>query len=284
MDAARRVRARFSRRRRLPQRRSQRPARRDAARRLELRRDRRADLLFHAGTDARCTVRRRCASGTTTARPASGIFLDVHGVVRSGRDRIFRRPASSGRQRTSVRAMPGWATSSARATCRCGLSPKSSAPRRSSGSTCCTGRKCADRSPLCRGRSRPACARAVARRRVSRPRPRDVLARQADNHRQSHRALCGGELSQSRAHRAGDGGRDRTCLEFGDDRQSRRHRPLARRRARRYARHRDQCRIGRRSISPRLPTTRSRSTAAVLADRLSVYRLPEADWSRRVVA
>ena len=32
----------------------------------------------------------------------------------------------------------------------------------------------------------------------------------------------------------------------------------------------------------RSPTTPSRSTAAGSAGRLSVYRLPEADWSRRV--
>ena len=58
------------RRRGLPQRRPQGPARRDAARRLDLRRDRRLVLLLHAGADARRAVRRRCASASTTAPPA----------------------------------------------------------------------------------------------------------------------------------------------------------------------------------------------------------------------
>ena len=57
MDPARRVREGLSRRRGLPQRRPQGPARRDAARRLDLRRDRRAVLLLHAGADARRAVR-----------------------------------------------------------------------------------------------------------------------------------------------------------------------------------------------------------------------------------
>ena len=73
----------------------------------------------------------------------------------------------------------------------------------------------------------------------------------------------------------------RRCLDFGDDRQSRRHRSLARRRAR-AARSRSR------------PTScRARSTLRALADdtvafdggglgrQLSVYRLPESDWSRR---
>ena len=47
----------LSRRRRLPQRRPQGTARRDAPGRLDLRRDRRAHLLLHAGADARCAVR-----------------------------------------------------------------------------------------------------------------------------------------------------------------------------------------------------------------------------------
>ncbi len=50
----------------------------------------------------------------------------------------------------------------------------------------------------------------------------------------------------------------------------------------RHAQDRNQRRVGRASISPRSPTTSSRSTAAGSAGKLSVYRLPEADWSRRV--
>ena len=55
--AARCIREGLSRRRRVPQRRSQGPPRRHPARRLDLRRDRRPHLLFHARAHARCPVR-----------------------------------------------------------------------------------------------------------------------------------------------------------------------------------------------------------------------------------
>ena len=81
--------------------------------------------------------------------------------------------------------------------------------------------------PLCGRRPRAPRARTVARRGISRPRPRDAVARQADGCGQSHCALCAGEFSQSRAEGAGDRGGN-ADLDFGDDRQSRRHRSLAR--------------------------------------------------------
>ena len=70
MAAARRLRARLSRWRRLPQRRPQGQAGCHASGRLDLRRDRRPHLLFHARADARCAVRRPCAGGGTMERPA----------------------------------------------------------------------------------------------------------------------------------------------------------------------------------------------------------------------
>ncbi len=94
-------------------------------------------------------------------------------------------------------------------------------------------------------RSRPPRARAVAGRRVPRPRPRDDLAGQADAAGQSLRALRAGELPQSRAQGAGDRARHRARLDFGDDRQSRRHRSLARRGAPRHASSRNQRGLGR---------------------------------------
>ena len=112
MDSARRVREGLSRRRRLPQRRPQGPARRDAAGRLDLRRDRRAHLLLHAGADARRAVRRRCASASTTARPARASSSICSGAFDRDGDRLLRRSASSARRRSSPCARRGWATSS----------------------------------------------------------------------------------------------------------------------------------------------------------------------------
>ena len=143
-------------------------------------------------------------------------------------------------------------------------------------------RRGANGAPIRRRRSRPARARAVAGRGVSRSRPRNDVAGQADAHGQSHRAFRAGELPQSRTKGAGDRAGHGARLEFGDDRQSRRHRSLARRGAPRHA-------------SCSKPTScRARSNLATLADntvtfdggglgrRISVYRLPEQDWSRRV--
>ena len=81
---------------------------------------------------------------------------------------------------------------------------------------------------VCRRRSRPARARALAGRGVSRPRPRNHLAGQADARRQPLQPLCAGELSQSGAQGSGDRARHGPGLDFGHDRQSRRHRSLAR--------------------------------------------------------
>src|SRR5262249_57500303 len=57
MAAPRRVRKRLPRRGGVPQRRSQGPSGRHQTRRLDLRRDRRVDLLFHAPADPRRLVR-----------------------------------------------------------------------------------------------------------------------------------------------------------------------------------------------------------------------------------
>jgi hypothetical protein len=62
MDLTRCIRARVPRRRRMSQRRSQRSPRRHAAGRIELRRDRRSHLLFHARTHTRCFVRGAAAA------------------------------------------------------------------------------------------------------------------------------------------------------------------------------------------------------------------------------
>ena len=61
-----------SRRRGLPQRRSQRPTGGDPPRCLPFRGDRRPDLLFHAGPVARRLVRTRCGDATITARREHG--------------------------------------------------------------------------------------------------------------------------------------------------------------------------------------------------------------------
>ena len=90
---ARRVREGLSRRRGLPQRRPQGPARRDAAGRFDVRRDRRLVLLLHAGADARCAVH--------GAAPAQALRHDRHahlhrleGHVRPRGDGLLRRPAA----------------------------------------------------------------------------------------------------------------------------------------------------------------------------------------------
>ena len=56
-----------------------------------------------------------------------------------------------------------------------------------------------NRASLCRRRPRPARACAMGRRGVSRPRPGNHLAGQADADGQSHFAVCSGQLPQSRA-------------------------------------------------------------------------------------
>ena len=136
--------------------------------------------------------------------------------------------------------------------------------------------------PFAAARSRPPRTRAMAGRGVSRPRSRDHVAGKIDAHGQSHCAFRASELPQSRTKGAGNHAWHRACLEFGDDRQSRGHRHLARRAA----------------VAARLrskPTScRARSNLTTLADdtvtfdggglgrRISVYRLPEQDWSRRL--
>ena len=95
-----------------------------------------------------------------------------------------------------------------------------------------------------------------------------------------HRALCAGQLPQSGTHGGRDAAGRGARLDFGDDRQSRGHRPVARRCARN----------GMLAIETNVVS--GTVALASLADnivafdggglgrRLSVYRLPEADWSR----
>ena len=125
-------------------------------------------------------------------------------------------------------------------------------------------------------------ARAVAGRGISRARARDQLAGKADAQRQSHRALRAGQFPQSRA--AGDARRrrQRARVEFGDHRQHGGHRSLARRR-RAAAR----CAIESNIVSGEVDLATLDGDAVAfdgggLGRTLSVYRLPEADWSRRV--
>ena len=125
-------------------------------------------------------------------------------------------------------------------------------------------------------------ARAVAGRGVSRARARDQLAGKADARRQSHRALRAGEFPQSRAAGDGDCARQRARVEFGDHRQHGGHRSLARR-GRAAAR----CAIETNIVSGEVDLATLDGDAIAfdgggLGRRLSVYRLPEADWSRRV--
>ena len=87
------------------------------------------DALFDA-------LRQRRHYGTTGTR----LFLDLRRHVRRAGDGLLGRPAARARGRSSRCAKPAWATSSGRAACRCGLRPRSSAPRRSSASTSCTAR------------------------------------------------------------------------------------------------------------------------------------------------
>ena len=88
------------------------------------------DALFEA-------LRQRRHYGTTGTR----LFLDLRGTFDRAGDRLLGRPAARARRRSSPCAKRAWATSSGRARCRCGLRPRSSAPRRSSASTSCTARR-----------------------------------------------------------------------------------------------------------------------------------------------
>ena len=145
---------------------------------------------------------------------------------------------------------------------------------------CCTARVVKTRAALRGRRSRPPRARALAGRRISRPRPRDAVAGQAHADRQPHRALRRGEFPQSRAQGAGDRARHRPRLDLGDDRQSRRDRPLARRGAARHAHDRNQRRVGRdRSRLPRGQRRRIRRRRARAASSASTA-CPKTDWSR----
>ena len=85
------------------------------------------DALFEA-------LRRRRHYGTTGTR----LFLDLHAAFASAGHRILGRSTARAWRRNCPSAKHSWATSSGRATCRCNLPPKSSAPRRSSGSMFCT--------------------------------------------------------------------------------------------------------------------------------------------------
>ena len=123
MDPARRLRKGLPGRRGLPQRRPQGTAGRHAARCIELRCDRRAHLLLHAGTDAGCFV---CGAAPTASlrhhrqpavpRPARQLRAPTWFVSPTIRCSV---PSPNRR-----RARSGWEISSGRARCRCGSMPR----------------------------------------------------------------------------------------------------------------------------------------------------------------
>ena len=102
-----------------------------------------------------------------------------------------------------------------------------------------------DRASLRGRRPRGAPARALARRGISRPRPRDPVAGEACAIRQPLPSFRAGELPQSRAQAARDRARHRAGLELGHDRQFGRHRPVARNRTARHIAGRYEYRVGR---------------------------------------
>ena len=158
-----------------------------------------------------------------------------------------------------------------------------SAPRRSSASTCCTARGWRRRCDRTRAADLGRRVRVLWQGAEYRGRGRETMWQgKLTVDRKSHRAVRAGELPQSRAQGARDGAGAAlawTSVTTGNlagidlwlDRGAARH-----------AQHRDQHRVGRRSISRRLPTTRSRSTAAGLAGSSASIVCPRADWSRRV--
>ena len=139
--------------------------------------------------------------------------------------------------------------------------------------------------PFAAGRSRPPRARALAGRRISRPRPRDACGRASSPCRGNRIARFApvNFLNPERRVR-GDRARHRAGLDLGDDRQSRRHRPLARRARARHAAGSRPTSCPARSISRALTDNVVAFDGGGLGRRLSVYRLPETDWSRRVDA
>src|SRR5262249_18177529 len=191
------------------------------------------DALFEA-------LRRRRHYGTTGMR----LFLDLSGSFAEPVTAFVEDPRLARSEELSVReALMGDIIRPAR--CRCSLRPKSSARRRSIASMCCWNARGANGASPHRRRSRPPRARAMARRGISRPRPRDGVAGEVDPDRQSLPALRPGEFPQSGTKGAGNLSRHRAELDFGDHRQSRRHRHLARRSAARHAHARHQYRLRR---------------------------------------
>ena len=235
---------------------------RDAARRFDLRRDRRADLLPDAGAYARRAVR--------GAARAPALRHDRHAALARSRGtfdapvtRFSDDPQLGPAQEEQVRAKPMMGDIIRPGTrADAAAAPKSSAPRRSSASTCCTAR--ASPRPF-----RPYAAADLGRRVRVLWQGAEYRGRGRETHwqgkltieRQPHRAFCAGQLPQSRSGRCGRRRPARARLEFGDDRQHGRHRPLARRARARNASDRNQFVSGDgRSGDAR--RRRSRSTAA----------------------
>ena len=128
------------------------------------------DALFTA-------LRQRKHYGTTGTR----IFIDLKGDVRPRGDRLLRRSASSARRRSLRCARRGWATSSGPDGAAMKLSAEVIGTAPVERVDVLHGTRGGAFGPAVRrGRSRPPRARAVAGRGVSRPRPRDHLAGQAD--------------------------------------------------------------------------------------------------------
>ena len=193
------------------------------------------DALFEA-------LRQRRHYGTTGTR----LFLDLRGTFDRRGDGVFGRSAARARRRNArcAKRSMGDIIRPGRVPMRLAAEVIGTAPIERV--DVLHGTRGGANGASVRGRrSRPPRARAVAGRGVSRPRPRDHVAGKIDARGQSHCALRAGELPQSRAQGAGNRARHRACLEFGDDRQSRRHRHLARRGAAAARSARDQRRLGR---------------------------------------
>ena len=270
---------RLSRRRRLPQRRSQGPPRRDPPRRLDLRRDRRPDLLSDAGARPATRCSRRCARAVTTARPApASSSISVRARSTSGRAAIPTIPQlGPAQQQTRPRGAdgrhrrPGGAADASRGRGRSAPTP-------------------IERVDILHGKNVVQTVRPFAsadlgrrvrvmwqRRRISRPRARGDLAAAAptiDGNRIARFAPVNflnpeRKVARDLAGRRSPGHSVTTGNLAGFD-------LWLEERAARHARDRDQRRLRRMSISPRSSRRDVRFDGGGLGRAVRVYRLPEA--------
>ena len=187
-------------------------------------------------------LRKRRHYGTTGTR----LFLDLRATFDGGRHGVLGGSAARARQMNFPCARRSSVTSSAgrRADAACGRGIGTAPVERLE--VLHGTRVGADRASLCRRRSRAPCARALAGRGIPWPRPRDHVAGKIDADAAialpvSRRSIF--SIPSARCRKSCR--RNGACLELGDDRQSRRHRPLARRGAARHAHAGNQHRVGR---------------------------------------